>query len=250
MTETEREKLLAELNHELESSVETMDTNKIEQLIEALSGDIKVTASDKKDIYRKIVREAKANRAQERKSRTKLSPLLVAAIILLLSVSVFAVSANYEKIMDGLRWIGDKLIVRTTNTTETNMQLQQQLDELINSKEYILPRTISNMSIINITADERDDECSDICLEFAYKNGYWNLIISTYEDSRIANFEAPATNIEPFDQFAVGEITVTVFKVDNVLTACYSYKNHSYQITSDIDESDFFGILQQIEIEQ
>lgn len=252
MTEQEKAKLEAELDLELEKPEAEIDTEKIDRIVAALSEDIEVPADAGKRAYQTIIKKNHIEPSKISKKKTKHHILLVAAILLLISTCIFTVSANPDFFIKGLRQIGNKLKLYTvvSNAESTSNEFTQQFTELLASKDYALPKAISNMQITRFEKNNRAEECTDICLELIDETNYLNIIISTYENSKTGNFEAPANNIEPYDQFAVGKITVTVFQVDDVFTAYYAHRNHTYQITSDMEKQDFYDILQQIEIQE
>ena len=73
-----------------------------------------------------------------------------------------------------------------------------------------------------------------------------NFIISDYTNSDAVSATIPSVNTNLRTQLQVGDITVSVFNIDEAYTAYYICGNTAYQISGNMPYDDFIDILKSI----
>lgn len=238
------------INEEIDKPFEEIDLDLIEEQVNELFAEEGYTGQISKREIRKSANKIIHNRKNRKtdcgylRSSKRLTACVVIAIIKTLTV---AVSANTSFIADGINWLNNKFNIYTEAPSDSDPESSANIKNLFNNHDYKLPRNIpATFSAIDFYTTQRSAECTDICFQMIGNRQSLNFIISNYSTADAVSATVPSINADIRTQLQVGNITVSVFAIDEIYTAYYVCGNKAYQISSDMTYEDFINILNSI----
>lgn len=231
------------INSELEKGIDEMDTELIDRMIdETLKCNYKKPSKIK--IYKMSNKIIKNIRNENKKISTfKYAVAVHLVIVILIISSVVFVSANKDFFEDGYQWLKNKLIC---SSVDENSIAAKRARDVLNSDAYSLPKSIpSEFVVTNYYIYERDEECSDICIDMANSGYYLNFIISEYPVTE-TSVQTPVMDTDLKEQMLIDDLTISVFEFDDSYSVYYSCANLTYQISTNMTYDEFVFILKSI----
>lgn len=238
------------INDEIDKPFEEMDLDRIEAQVNKLFDEEGYNVQISKREIRKsadaIIRKGKKAdpHSSYSLSTKRLTVCLTVGIIVALTI---AVSANTSLIADGIKWLNNKFNIYTEAPSDSDFASSLDVKGLFNSADYKLPRNIPDtFSATGFYTNQRSEECTDICFQMIDNKQSLNFIISDYTNLEAASATAPSVNADLCTQLQSGNITISVFNIDEIYTAYYICGNTAYQISGDLPYDNFINILKSI----
>lgn len=240
----------AEINREIDKPMDGLNPDWIESQVDELFSEegytVKISKREIRKSANSIIRQGKNKESKRTYSLFSKRLATCMAVVIIVGLTI-AVSANTSFIADGIKWLNDKFNIYTEVPSDSDSKFSDDINNLFNNNVYKLPRSIPDtFSATDFYTNQRSKECTDICFQMIGNQQSMNFIISDYTNSDAVSATIPSVNTNLRTQLQVGDITVSVFNIDEAYTAYYICGNTAYQISGNMPYDDFIDILKSI----